>query len=1600
MVGYVRSGSEFLVNTATASGQYNSSVAVLSDGRFIVTWDTSDSTQDGSGWAVKAQLFDANGVKIGSEFLVNTESAGLQKRPSVSELSDGGFVIAWESANAQPVGSTWGIKARIFGASGSPVGSEFLVSSTVGLTDFNGPSVTTLSNGNFVISWDNSLPDNVLARIFSPSGTAIGSTFGINTNLTAKQDTNDIIGLAGGGFVSVWRTTDSTQDSNSDAVKAQLFDQAGTKIGGEFLINTNVAGSQTEPAIAALANGGFVATWAAAGTSQASDDGDLTAIKAQIFDASGNKVGGEFLVNTMALHVQKQPVVTALPDGRFMIAWVTFDTTQDGNMTSVKGQIFEASGVRVGPEFLINTQALGEQKDLDIATLNDGRIVVTWGDGGAGNAVWDIRGQIFAPDNQAPAENVAPFITSNGGGETANISLNENTLIITSVTATDANGTPSVFSIIGGADAALFTIGSQTGLLRFVQSSNFENPTDSDGNNIYELIVSSSDGTLTDTQTIVISIANVNESPVITSNGAGGLASISVSENTTAVTTVTSTDPENNAVTYIIAGGADAARFTINSVTGALSFVAAPNFEAANDSGLNNVYDVIVSASDGGVFTDTQALAITVTNVNEAPVITSNGGGDTANVSISENSTAFVSVTSTDPENTARTYSIAGGADAALFTINAATGALRFISGRNFEAPSDVGGNNVYDVIVRASDGTLSDTQAIAFTVTNVNEAVTITSGTSFVATENSTLVATMSATDLDGTSPTFAITGGADAALFTINATTGVLSFVNAPNFEAPGDSSADNVYNLTIQATDGQLSVTRAIAVTVGNQNEPVVITSNGGGDTAAISVSENISTVTMVSASDAENVALTYTITGGADAALFAIDAATGVLSFVTTPDHEAPSDANGDNVYEVIVEASDGSLVDTQAISVTVGDVNEAPVITSNGGGASAALTVGENGTAVTTITAGDVDGQAINYAIAGGADAALFAIDAATGELSFVAAPNHEALVDADGNNVYDVVVQASDGVLSDSQTILVTVGDVNEAPEISSNGGGVSAVIGVSENGFAVTTVTASDVDGPSISFAVASGADAAFFAIDPVTGVLSFVGAPDFEAPTDAGGDNVYEVIVEASDGSLVDTQAISVTVGDVNEAPVITSNGGGASAALTVGENGTAVTTVAAGDVDGQAINYAIAGGADAALFAIDAVTGLVSFIAEPDFEAPLDAGTDNIYDVLVSASDGFLLDFQSLAISVGNANEAPVITSNGGGSVAALSVAENGVGVTTVSATDPDGNPRSYLIVGGADAARFTINATTGALAFVNTPNFEAPTDTGANNVYDVIVQASDGTLFDTQALAVTVSNVNEAPVITSNGGGATASLAVNENTIAVTTITSTDPEGAARSYSIVGGTDAARFSVNATTGVLSFVSAPNFEAPADAGANNVYNLVVRVSDGVNTTTQALAVAVNNIVDGSTINGSNTANTLIGTVAEDIINGLGGNDTITGGLGADTLTGGTGADRFTYTSLFESRVGNMDVITDFVRLQKDKISLSAIDANTNVAGDQAFAFIGTAAFSNVAGQLGYQVVNGNTIISGDVNGDSLADFAIQVNGTFTPIAADFIL
>jgi Ca2+-binding RTX toxin-like protein len=151
-----------------------------------------------------------------------------------------------------------------------------------------------------------------------------------------------------------------------------------------------------------------------------------------------------------------------------------------------------------------------------------------------------------------------------------------------------------------------------------------------------------------------------------------------------------------------------------------------------------------------------------------------------------------------------------------------------------------------------------------------------------------------------------------------------------------------------------------------------------------------------------------------------------------------------------------------------------------------------------------------------------------------------------------------------------------------------------------------------------------------------------------------------------------------------------------------------------------------------------------------------------------------------------------------------------------------------------------------------------------------------------------------------------------------------------------------------------------------------------------------------------DNDTIYGSFGNDTLIGGLGVDTLSGDDGNDFLTGGVGADFLTGGPGSDRFIFLAKDFVAIdqNKPDEITDFSQVERDMIDLVLVDANAKVTGDQAFAYIGAASFHNVAGELRYQQVGGNTYVFGDTNGDGISDFTILVDGLVTLAARDFIL
>ena len=448
--------------------------------------------------------------------------------------------------------------------------------------------------------------------------------------------------------------------------------------------------------------------------------------------------------------------------------------------------------------------------------------------------------------------------------------------------------------------------------------------------------------------------------------------------------------------------------------------------------------------------------------------------------------------------------------------------------------------------------------------------APTFTSPAAANAQENQTAAYMAAATDADGDTLVYSLSG-TDAALFTIDATTGEVSFIEAPDFEAPGDDGGDNVYDIIVTASDGATDTEQAVAITVTNENDNIPVFTSP----AAANAQENQTAAYMAAATDADGDTLVYSLSG-TDADLFTIDANTGEVSFIAAPDFEAPGDDGGDNVYDIIVTASDGATDTEQAVAITVTNENDnIPVFTSP-----AAANAQENQTAAYMAAATDADGDTLVYSLSG-TDAALFTIDADTGEVSFRAAPDFEAPGDDDGDNVYDIIVTASDGTTDTEQAVAITVTSENgNVPVFTS-----PATATAQENQTAAYEAAATDADGNTLVYSL-SGTDAALFTINANTGEVSFRAAPDFEAPGDDGGDNVYDITVTAFDGINRTDHNVAITVTDVNELVPLSSLDGSNGFIINGidGQDFSGSSVSSAGDVNGDGYDDLIIGAPNA--------------------------------------------------------------------------------------------------------------------------------------------------------------------------------------------------------------------------------------------------------------------------------------------------------------------------------------------------------------------------------------------------------------------------------
>jgi Ca2+-binding RTX toxin-like protein len=330
-------GGESQVNDAITEG-YQSGPAIASNasGRFFVAWNDDGYPN------VEGRVLLPSGSALGSQFFVNSTAPNLQYGPSVTALTNGNFVVTFTDTSVDPTGD---IRARIFGPDGKPIANapDFEVVGGGGVARDGDSDVAALADGGFVVTWTRNYNGNddfdVEHRVFNADGSARGGVSGVENLSSLAAFDSQVVGLTGGGFVAAWtQRANGTYDSQTDTVWFQLYDKDDHEVGGHHQVGGSAA---SEVQVAGLKDGSFAVAYTDSSLGASSAD-----IRLLLYDANGNERPTDpNPVNTHTVSVQNLPSLTVMSNGFLVVGW------NDSQRTYEVVQAYDPQGHRVGPNF-------------------------------------------------------------------------------------------------------------------------------------------------------------------------------------------------------------------------------------------------------------------------------------------------------------------------------------------------------------------------------------------------------------------------------------------------------------------------------------------------------------------------------------------------------------------------------------------------------------------------------------------------------------------------------------------------------------------------------------------------------------------------------------------------------------------------------------------------------------------------------------------------------------------------------------------------------------------------------------------------------------------------------------------------------------------------------------------------------------------------------------------------------------------------------------------------------------------------------------------------------------------------------------------------
>ena len=1046
----------------------------------------------------------------------------------------------------------------------------------------------------------------------------------------------------------------------------------------------------------------------------------------------------------------------------------------------------------------------------------------------------------------------------------------ENQTAVATLTATDAdtpdaNLTWSIPSgLAGGADAGKFTL-SSTGVLAFASAKNFENPDDTDSNGIYAVTVEVSDGALKDTANLAVTLTDANDAP--TANA--GADQTGIAPGAVVTLSGSGSDPDAGDTLSYLWTQTGSQEGTLTNANAATATYTAP---AAVTEDTTLTFTLRVTDAIGLSHEDSVTVTVTV-----VPPLTA----QFENAPASHNGAMRFWVDIRFSEDVVLSFK--------AFRDN---GLLTFTGGALRNQRRLTGSQNVWQIEVKplgddpvtitlpagvagvacdkelepcTSDGRKLSAPA-SVTVGGPNPSPPVIGSTSFMAAENQTAVATLTATDADTPDANLAwsipsgAAGGADGGKFRLGPNTGVLAFASAKDFENPDDADMNGIYAVTVQVSDGDsLTDTADLTVTLTDANDAP--TAEAGPNQFFVQPGATVTLSGSGSDPDAgDTLSYAWTQTGEPMVELTDANAATTTFT--------APAALTEATTLTFRLRVTDaGHLHHDDTMTVTGGQAPQPPVITG-----ATSLTAAENQTAVAMLTATDADTSDANltWSIpsgpAGGADAGKFTLSA-DGALAFASAKDFENPDDADTNGSYAVTVEVGDGALTDTADLTVTLTDANDAP--TANAGADQT--GIAPGAVVMLSGSGRDPDaGDTLSYAwTQTGSQ---------VGRLTNANATTatFTAPAAVTEDTTLTFTLRVTDAdglSHEDSVTVTVTVltpltAQFENAPARHDGSTVFSVHLRFSENVRlnsgafkgGLLTITGGTVKNQG---RLMSGSSVG-WRIDVTPN-----GDADVVITLPANRACDPDTAPCTLDGRRLSAPA-SVTVGGPNPVPVTVvlpltaqfenapaRHDGSSefTVHLRFSEN-VRLNSGAIRDH----KLLTITGGmvTGQGRLMSGSSVGWRIDV-TPNGDADVviTLPANRACDPDTAPCtlDGRRLSAPA-SVRVEGPNPSPEVTGS-----TSFAAAENQTAVARLTATDdvtsaanlrwsiPSGAA------GGADGGRFTLR-PNGVLAFASAKDFESPDDADMNGIYAVTVVVRDGANLTDTAdLTVTLTNVNEAPT-------------------------------------------------------------------------------------------------------------------------------------------------